>query len=308
MQTQQKYIQLSDNTQMPMVGFGTYQLSSNEAEFCVEEALKAGFRHIDSAEGYQNEDGSGKGIKAAGIPREDIFITTKLFPGYKEWDMPEKTHEQTIESLKNQLKQLQLDYVDLYLIHAPMSELRLEQWNALAELKKSGLTRHIGVSNYNQNSLQEISDAGMEKPEVNQIEFHPICARKKLTRYMRENSIAPVAYSSLAPLSTWRNEEGQGGDLLSDRKEECRMVTHEIANKLKVSEAQVLLRWGLQHGYGVLTRSTKPERIRENLNIFEFTIPDDDMERMNRLNQDQAFAWAASGLDPMEAAPPLKQG
>ncbi|MBD3274489.1 MAG: aldo/keto reductase, partial [Candidatus Marinimicrobia bacterium] len=284
------------------------QLSTDQAEFCVEEALKAGFRHIDSAEGYQNEEGTGNAIKAAGIPREDIFVTTKLFPGYKEWNMPEKTYEQTIQSLKNQLKQLQLNYVDLYLIHAPLSELRLEQWEALRDLKKSGLTRHIGVSNYNQESLKEISDAGLGKPEVNQIEFHPICARKELTGYMRENAIAPVAYSSLAPLSTWRNEEGQGGDLLSERKEECRMVTHEIAEKLKVSAAQILLRWGVQHGYGVLSRSTKPERIRENLNIFGFTIPDDDMERLNRLNQDQAFAWEASGLNPMEAAPPLKHG
>ncbi len=112
---------------MPLVGFGTYQLSIDQAEFCVKEALKAGFRHIDSAEGYNNEEGTGKGIQAAGVSRDDIFVTTKLFPGYTQWGAPEKTYEQTIETLKNQLKQLQLDYVDLYLIHAPLSELRLEQ-------------------------------------------------------------------------------------------------------------------------------------------------------------------------------------
>ena len=184
-----------------------------------------------------------------------------------------------------------------------LSELRLEQWNAFVELKKSGLTKHIGVSNYNEERLKEISDAGLDKPEANQVEFHPICAQIDLTRYMKENSIAPIAYSSLAPLSTWRAEEGQGGEVLAEIKEECQLVTNEIATKLKVSEAKLLLRWGLQHGYCVLTKSSKPERIRENLNLFDFEIPDNDMERLNRLNQNQAIAWAANGLNPMEVAP-----
>lgn len=290
---------------MPLVGFGTYQLSTPQAETCVAEALKAGFRHIDSAEGYNNEEGTGKGIKAAGVSRGDIFITTKLFPGYQPWGAPEKTYEQTIETLKNQLKQLQIDHVDLYLIHAPLSERRLEQWSALVELKKTGLTRHIGVSNYDKERIQEILDANLPKPEANQIEFHPICAQIDLGQYMKENSIAPIAYSSLAPLSTWRVEEGQGGDVLAEIKEECQAVTSEIAAKLKVSEAKLLLRWGLQHGYSVLTKSSKPERIRENLNLFDFEIPENDMEHLNRLNQNQAIAWAASGINPMEAAPPL---
>jgi 2,5-diketo-D-gluconate reductase A len=291
---------------MPFAGFGTYQLSTDQAELCVKEALKAGFRHIDSAEGYNNEGGTGKGIKAAGVSRDDIFVTTKLFPGYKQWGAPEKNYKQTIETLKNQLKQLQLDYVDLYLIHAPLSELRLEQWNAFAELKKSGLTRHIGVANYNEDRINEILNAGLAKPEANQVEFHPICAQIGLTRYMKENSIAPIAYSSLAPLAAWRAEEGQGGEVLAGIKKECQSAVKEIAVKLKVSEARLLLRWGLQHGYSVLTKSSKPERIRENLNLFDFEIPDNDMERLNRLNQNQAIAWAASGLDPMKAAPPIK--
>jgi 2,5-diketo-D-gluconate reductase A len=290
---------------MPLVGFGTYQLSVDQAEFCVKEALKAGFRHIDSAEGYNNEEGTGKGIKAAGVSRDELFVTTKLFPGFKQWGAPEKTYGQTIEALKTQLKQLQLDYVDLYLIHAPLSELRLEQWNALVELKKSGLTRHIGVSNYNEALINEILNANLAKPEANQVEFHPLCTRIDLTGYMKTNSIAPIAYSSLAPLSTWRAEEGQGGEVLAGKKKECQLVTKEIADKCKVSEASLLLRWGLQHGYSVLSRSTKPEHIRENLNAFDFEISDNDMERLNRLNQNQAFAWAANGLNPMEAAPRL---
>jgi 2,5-diketo-D-gluconate reductase A len=123
---------------------------------------------------------------------------------------------------------------------------------------------------------------------------------------MKENAIAPIAYSSLAPLSTWRTEEGQGGEVFAEIKKECQLVTNEIATKLKVSEAKLLLRWGLQHGYAVLPRSSKPERIRENLNLFDFEIPDNDMERLNGLNQNQAMAWAANGLNPMEFAPPLK--
>lgn len=293
-------------TGMPLVGFGTYQLSIEQAEFCVHEALKAGFRHIDSAEGYNNEEGTGKGIKAAGVSRDDIFVTTKLFPGYKQWGAPEKTRKQTIDTLKNQLLALQLDHVDLYLIHAPLSELRLEQWDALIELKKSGLTRHIGVSNYNEERLEEILDAGLAGPEANQVEFHPLCARIELTRYMKENSIAPIAYSSLAPLSTWRIEEGQGGGVLAEMKKECQSVTHEIATNLRVSEARLLYRWGLQHGYCVLTKSGKPERIRENFRLFDFEIPEHDMERLNRLDRNQAFAWAADGLNPMEVAPLLK--
>jgi len=305
--------QLTEKTQtsrngigMPLVGFGTYQLSSGQAELSVIEALKVGFRHIDSAEGYNNEEGTGKGIKAAGVAREEIFVTTKLFPGFKQWGAPEKTFDQTIETCKNQLKQLQLDYIDLYLIHAPLAELRLEQWRALVELKKLGLTRHIGVSNYNEERIKEMIDAGFAKPEANQVEFHPICAQVGLTHYMKENSIAPIAYSSLAPLSTWRAEEGQGGEVLSDIKKECQLVTKEIAARLKVSEAKLLLRWGLQHGYSVLTKSCKPERIRENFNVFDFVIPSNDMDCLNQLNQDKPIAWAANGLNPMEAAPMLK--
>jgi 2,5-diketo-D-gluconate reductase A len=290
---------------MPLMGFGTYQLSIEQAEICVKEALQAGFRHIDSAEGYNNEEGTGRGLKAAGLARDEVFITTKLFPGYKGWGAPEKTYEQTIASLKNQLVQLQLDYVDLYLIHAPLSELRLDQWRALVELKKQGLARHIGVSNYDEERINEILTAGLPKPEANQVEFHPLCAQVELTQYMEAQSIAPIAYSSLAPLSTWRMAEGQGGEVLAERKTEAQSVLKEIAATLGVSEARVLLRWGLQHGYCVLTRSTKPERMRENLDVFEFEISATDMARLNNLNQQQAFAWAANGMNPMEVAPPL---
>jgi 2,5-diketo-D-gluconate reductase A len=285
---------------MPLAGFGTYQLSVEQAESCVKEALTAGFRHIDSAEGYNNEEGTGRGIKASGVSRDDIFITTKLFPGFKQWGAPEKNRAQTIATLHTQLKELQLDHVDLYLIHAPLSELRLEQWDALVELKKSGLTRHIGVSNYNAARLKEIQDAGLAAPEANQVEFHPLCAQIELTKYMKEHSIAPIAYSSLAPLASWRTAEGQGGEVLAEKKLEGQAIISEIAARLGVSDARLLYRWGMQHGYCVLTRSSRPVRIRDNYNLFGFKISDGDMERLDGLNRNQAFAWAANGINPME--------
>ena len=295
-----------NNIGMPLVGYGTYQLSADQAEACVIEALKAGFRHIDSAEGYQNEEGTGRGIKASGIVRDELFITTKLFPGYEDWGLPEKDYKQTVENLKVQLKILQLDYADLYLIHAPFSSTRLEQWRALVDMKKEGLVRHIGVSNYNQERIQEIIDAGMPVPEANQIEFNPICAQKELTQFMEDKSIAPVGYSVLAPLSAWRMEEGQGGDTLAEIKTDCQQVTKEIADKLNVSEARVLLRWGLQRGYTVLTKTGQTKRIKENLDLFDFEIPAGDMARLNSLDQQKPMAWAANGVDPMQIAAPLK--
>ncbi|MCK5515881.1 MAG: aldo/keto reductase, partial [Desulfobulbaceae bacterium] len=166
--------------------------------------------------------------------------------------------------------------------------------------------KHIGVSNYNQERITEIKDADLEMPEINQVEFNPICAQKDLTEFMRNNSIEPVGYSSLAPLSTWRIEDGQGGEVLAEIKAECQQVTKEVAEKLGVSDAKLLLRWGLQRGYAVLTKSSKPNRIKENLELFDFSIPQGDLTRLNNLDLQRPMAWAANGVDPMEIAAPLK--
>jgi 2,5-diketo-D-gluconate reductase A len=282
---------------MPFVGFGTYQMSVEQAEASVAEALKAGFRHIDSAQGYFNEVGTGKAIKASGISREDLFVTTKVFPGYKGWGQEEKGYEETIQSCKKSLEELQLDYVDLYLIHMPTSN-RVEQYKALVELKKQGLAKHIGVSNFTEKHIQDLLDAGLPMPEANQLEFHPICAQAKLTPYMQEHGIAPVAYSSLATLSTWRTQEGQGGDKTSHLMEDAQKAQKEISERLGVSEAQILLRWGIQRGYAVLTKSSTPKRIAANIDVFGFELSDEDMEKLNSLDKDQHVAWVASGLNP----------
>lgn len=237
----------SDSTNaigMPLVGFGTYQMSVEQAEQSVAEALKVGFRHIDSAQGYNNEVGTGNALKASGIPREELFVTTKLFPGYSAWGAPEKTFEDTIASCEQSLKELQLDYVDLYLIHLPSASTRLEQYKSLVELQKMGKVRHIGVSNYDVRHLQELEAANLPTPAVNQVEFHPLCAQAKLTPYMLERKILPVAYSSLATMSDWRAKQCQGGDTKADEKGAAQALQQELCQKLSVNEAQLLLRWG----------------------------------------------------------------
>lgn len=284
---------------MPLVGFGTYQMKPDEAEKSVAEALKVGFRHIDSAEGYNNEEGTGRALKASGIPREELFVTSKLFPGYAGWGVPIKTYDQTMESFQKTLSDLQLEYLDLYLIHMP-SDASVDQYRALVELKKQGLVKHIGVSNYGDTRLKELEDAGLPTPEANQVEFHPICAQAKLNPIMEQKGIVPIAYSSLATLSSWRTKEGQGGEVKADTKAEAQKVQKEISERLGVPEGKVLLRWGMQRGYAVLTKSSTPSRIASNFDLFDFELSDDDMERLNGVDRDEHVAWAQQGMNPQD--------
>ena len=219
--------------------------------------------------------------------------------------MPEKGYDETIAACKEQLQQLRIDYIDLYLIHSPTASTRLEQWRAIVDLQKEGLVKHIGVSNYNAARLQEIADAGLPMPEVNEIEFHPLLQQAEMTKLMQEKSIVPVAYSSLATMSSWRQQEGQGGDVKADLKTDAQTVQAEIAKELAVSEAAVLLRWGMQRGYAVLTKSTNADRIKGNLDVFGFELSDAQMEKINALDKNEYLAWAANGMNPMEVEVPL---
>lgn len=282
---------------IPAVGLGTYLCSDEEARVAVAHALKIGYRHIDTAEFYANHKGIAAGIAEAGVPREEIFITDKVNPG-GIFGQPGKTFEEIQTSMKAFLAQLGCDYVDLFLIHhAGAKEQRLDQWRALVALQKEGLAKHIGVSNFCIAHLEEIKNAGLPLPAVNQIEIHPLCTQTALVKYMREHQIMPVAYSSLAPASTWRTGANQGSG-----KTEAHVTHHAVVDamleKYQVNEAQLLLRWALQHDYCIIPKSSKVERIEQNTQLFHFEIDAGDMAALDGLDENLALAWPnANPLD-----------
>ena len=298
---------LTANVEIPYLGFGTYLISDPDAVAAVREAIRAGYRHIDTAEGYENESGVGAGIKQAleseGLTRADLFVTTKLWPGNPAWGQPAKTTASTVTSLEESLERLGLDYVDLYLIHAPFErDQRLAQWRGLVELKRQGKARAIGVSNFSIKHLEEFKAAGLPMPDANQIELHPWSQKPELVRYLNENAIVPIAYSSLVPLSTWRTAEGQDSAKTNQMKadgERADAPFKTMARKYGVSEAQVLLRWAIQKGYPVLPKSTDPDRIRKNADVFGFEIDDGDMAAIAKMDRGDGVAWAMG--DPTKA-------
>ena len=292
---------------MPYLGFGTYLIDNADVAAAVSAAIRAGYRHIDTAEGYQNEAGVGAGIRQAlaseGLARSDLFVTTKLWPGNAAWGQTPKTTASTLASLDQSLERLGLEYVDLYLIHAPFDrEQRLAQWRGLVELKRQSKARAIGVSNFSIQHIEELKAADLPLPAVNQIELHPWSQKPELVRYLADYAIVPVAYSSLVPLSTWRTAAGQASaktDRMKADGEQADAPFKVMATKYGVSEAQVLLRWAVQKGYPVLPKTTNPDRIRTNADIFGFTIDDDDMAAIARMDRGDGVAWAAG--DPTKA-------
>lgn len=295
---------LNATTRIPAVGFGTYLVSPEDAAGVIETAIKAGYRHIDTASGYSNEEAVGEGIRAGlaatGLRREDIFVTTKLWPGNPAWGQEPKTGAETKAEFEKSLSLLGLDYIDLYLIHAPYGgDQRLAQWQALVEMQSAGKARAIGVSNFNESHLEEIRAAGLPMPDANQIELHPWSQKPALIAYMAKHGIAPIAYSSLVPLSTWRVAPGQDSAKTEEMNASGGIFT-EMAAKYGVSEAQLLLRWGVQNGYAVLPKSMNPDRMRQNLDLAGFEIDAADMAQMATMDRGDGVAWATG--DPSKAA------
>jgi 2,5-diketo-D-gluconate reductase A len=287
-------------TGLPFVGFGTYLIANEDAPGAVATAIEAGYRHIDTAAGYHNEEGVGEGIRrglsANGLDRAELFVTTKLWPGNPAWGDAPKGYDETISAFEVSLAALGLDYVDLYLIHAPSggSE-RVNEWRALLDLKAAGKARAIGVSNYTEAHIEEIRAAGLPLPEYNQIELHPWSQKPELRAFMAANGIAPIAYSSLVPLSTWRTEPGQDSAKTAEMQAagaDADSPFKAMAAKYGVTEAQVLLRWGVQKGFGVLPKSLKPERMRQNIDLFSFEIDAADMALIEGMDRDDGVAWA----------------
>ena len=295
-------IQLTQDIAMPTVGFGTYLMDDKQAEVSVTHALKAGYRHIDTAEGYQNEAGVGRAIHATDISRDEIFVTTKLWPGNPAWGHPVKDRATTFAALEQSLENLGLDYVDLYLIHAPFAgSKRLEQWEALIALREQGKARAIGVSNFAQAHIEEIRAAGLSLPDANQIELHPWCQKPDLTSYLAKEDISIIAYSSLVPLAEWRTAEGHDSAKSDKMRQDGAKPDSPIkglASKYGVAEAQILLRWGLQKGYGILPKSTNPDRIRQNIDLFSFELDAGDMKLLAAMNRGGSVAWASG--DPTQ--------
>ncbi|MCU1508455.1 MAG: aldo/keto reductase [Glaciihabitans sp.] len=258
-------ITLNDGHTIPQLGFGVFLVDPHEAERIVSDALEAGYRHIDTAAIYKNEEGVGRAIAASGIPREELFITTKLF----NTDQGTDTAHAAIDL---SLSKLGLDYVDLYLIHwpTPKRDLYLESWLALEQIRDAGKSRSIGVSNFQLDHLQRVIDGSNTVPAVNQIELHPAFSQPALRAFHRKNGIETEAWGPL----------GQGKYDLFDLQ-----PIQDAAKAHDVTPAQVVLRWHLQLGNIVFPKSNSKERIAENFNLFGFELTELEMSAIDALDE-----------------------
>ncbi|HVK05052.1 MAG TPA: aldo/keto reductase [Armatimonadaceae bacterium] len=266
-------VTLGDGRAMPQLGFGLWQVPDEEARAAVDEALAAGYRSFDSAKIYGNEKGLGDALAATDVPREELFVTTKL------WN-DEQGYDSALRAFDDSLERLGLDYVDLYLIHwpSPHRNLYAESWKALVRIKQEGRARSVGVSNFTEAHLRRILDETGETPALNQVELHPHFQQRALREFHAARGIATESWSPL----------GQG-KLLDDR------AITEIAAKHGKTPAQVVLRWHLDSGLITIPKSVTPSRIRENIRVFDFALDGDDMERIAALDDP---AGGRIGSDP----------
>jgi diketogulonate reductase-like aldo/keto reductase len=257
---------LNNGVKMPWLGFGVFKVQEGEEVVnSVKTALEVGYRSIDTAAIYRNEEGVGQAIVESNVPREELFVTTKVWNG-------DQGYEATLAAFETSLNKLGLDYLDLYLIHWPVPSkgLYVETWKALEKLYKDGRVRAIGVSNFNVNHLEDLLANCEIKPMVNQVEYHPVFNQKELRDFCKKNEIQLEAWSPLM----------QGG-LLNDP------VLVEIANKYNKSTAQVILRWDIQTGVVTIPKSIKPQRIADNADIFDFELTQEDLNQISTLNQNK---------------------
>jgi len=297
----------SKNRYVPSIGLGTYNMTPEEAEKMTYESIMHGYRHIDTAAVYKNEEAVGVGLKRAitelNLNREDIFVTTKLWPGGLIKVDRIRNYEGSIKSFEKSLLKLGLDYIDLYLIHSPHAKnKRIEQWQALIDIKEQEKVKHIGVSNWGINHLEELIQDNLPLPDANQIELHPWSQKPDLVNYLREKDIDIIAYSSLVPLSSWRHKDGEN----SKKTKEMQQLSDSedspfklLANKYNVTEAQLLLKWALELGYSILPKSIESKRMKENFNL-DFSISQNDMDYMNTLDRGGSVTWEYG--DPLQVS------
>lgn len=265
-------VKLNNGLEMPIFGLGTYQARKGEAREAVLHALKVGYRLIDTASMYGNEEEIGEAIKQSGLPREEIFITTKL------WNS-DHGYDKTLAAFEESRKKLGLDYIDLYLIHWPVEDLRNDTWKAMEKLLEEGKCRAIGVSNYMTWHLEELLSHSSTIPAVNQVEFHPYLYLTDLLDFCQSHNIQLESYSPLTK-----------GVKLRDPK------LADIASKYSKTPAQILIRWVLQKGVIVIPKSSRKERIDENANIFDFKISLEDMRTLDSFHQSLRTSWDPSRI------------
>ncbi len=277
-----KYFKLNNGIEIPSIGFGTWQTPDGATAIsAVKTAIKAGYRHIDTAAIYKNEKSIGEGIKESGVDRKELFVTSKL------WNS-ERGYEKTLKAFEKTLNDLQLDYLDLYLIHWPAIEkqfkdwknINAETWRAMEELYSQGKIKTIGVSNFLTKHLEPLLETAKVKPAINQIEYHPGFMQHDTVALCGENNITVEAWS---PLGT--------GKMLNNE------TLIAIAKNYNVSVAQLCIRWVLQHDVLPLPKSVTPHRIKENIQIDDFEISSEDMQTINKMEY-----FGGSGLNPDKLA------
>ena len=259
---------MNDGYKIPVVGLGTWKSEPGETTYkAVLDSINAGYRHIDTARAYGNEESVGNAVRDSGVNREDVFVTTKL-----RWE--DEGFESAIEACEKSLARLACDYIDLYLIHWPLKGKRNDSWKALIELQQRGLCRSIGVSNFTIDNLVELEEKFGILPVANQVEFHPYYYQKELLEYCNSKNIVIEAYSPLVH---------------AKRMDEARLVS--ISKEMSKTPAQILIRWAIQRGMVVLPKSVNEGRIIENFSVFDFEISDSLMKRLDGLNESFVTCW-----------------
>ena len=275
------YIELNDNNKMPLVGLGTFLMSPQQAEEAVDNALKAGYRLIDTANAYMNERAVGRGIKKSGVPREDIFLESKLWPTVY-------TKESAVDEM---LERLGVDYVDLLLIHQPAGDY-IAGYKAMEKAVKEGKAKSIGLSNFEGEPLEKILEICEIKPSVIQVEAHPYYPQTELKERIKKDNIHIQAWYPL----------GHGDKALQEEP-----VFMELAKKYNKSSAQIILRWHVQTENIIIPGSTNPKHIKENINLFDFKLTEDEMKEIDKINKNKRYyiprpelvaSYATMELDP----------
>ena len=261
-------IQLNDGSTIPQLGLGVFKAQDGDEVKAIAHALATGYRHIDTAAIYQNEKGVGRAVSEADLPRDQIYVTSKI------WNENIR-QKRTTEALDESLGRLQMDYLDLVLLHWPVNN-RVEAWQSLIRSREAGKARAIGVSNFTAEQLQELIDKTGVVPVLNQIEFHPYLTQPSITEACRKHNIAVEAWSPL---------------MQGNFKDEP--LFKKLADTYNKSEAQIILRWDLQKGVITIPKSVTPSRIEENFNVFDFSITEEDMARIDALECNKRF-----GPDP----------